>query len=77
MGGPARKIFKPKAKVQPKVASQMAAPKPITTPTGPTKAEMDDRRRLGINRRGRKATIITSVAGVDEDLTLGKKTLLS
>ena len=32
MGGPARKIFKPKAKVQPKVASQMAAPKPITTP---------------------------------------------
>jgi hypothetical protein len=45
-------------------------------PRGPTKAEMDDKKRVGISRRGRRATILTSTKGVDEDLTLGTKTLL-
>jgi len=45
-------------------------------PKGPTRAEMDDRSKIGIKRRGRRATILTSTKGVDEDLTLGTKTLL-
>ena len=43
-------------------------------PAGPTRAEMRDGRKLGT--RGRRATILTSSQGVDEDLTLGYKTLL-
>ena len=43
-------------------------------PAGPTIAEMPQGQiRRG---RGRKATILTSSKGVDEDLTLGYKTLL-
>ena len=72
MGGfsPA-KIFKPKPRpVAPRV--QKAAVK--AAPAGPTVAEMDqDKIRRG---RGRRATILTSSKGVDEDLTLGRKTLL-
>ena len=45
-------------------------------PKGPTRAELDDRDRIGIKRRGRRATILTSTKGVDEDLTLGTKSLL-
>ena len=72
MGGfsPAR-IFKPKPRpVAPAV--QRAAVK--AAPAGPTIAEMDQGQiRRG---RGRRATILTSSKGVDEDLTLGYKTLL-
>ncbi len=46
-----------------------------TAPKGPTVAEINQR-RIGINRRGRRATILTSTKGVDEDLTLGTKNLL-
>ena len=47
-------------------------------PKGPTTAEVDDltKKRLATNRRGRRATILTSTKGVDEDITLGTKTLL-
>tara|TARA_R110000751_G_scaffold163064_1_gene269455 strand:- start:306 stop:527 length:222 start_codon:yes stop_codon:yes gene_type:complete len=64
-------IFKPKPRpVAPAV--QRAAVK--AAPTGPTVAEMDQGKiRRG---RGRRATILTSSQGVDEDLTLGYKTLL-
>jgi len=72
MGGfsPAR-IFKPKPRpVAPTV--QRAAVK--AAPAGPTVAEMQQGQiRRG---RGRRATILTSSKGVDEDLTLGYKTLL-
>ena len=73
MGGfsPAR-IFKPKPRpVAPAV--QKAAVK--AAPAGPTIAEMQQDRRA-VGRRGRRATILTSSKGVDEDLTLGYKTLL-
>ena len=72
MGGfsPAR-IFKPKPRpVAPAV--QRAAVK--AAPAGPTVAEMQQGQiRRG---RGRRATTLTSSKGVDEDLTLGYKTLL-
>ena len=72
MGGfsPAR-IFKPKPRpVAPTV--QRAAVK--AAPAGPTIAEMQQGQiRRG---RGRRATILTSSKGIDEDLTLGYKTLL-
>ena len=45
-------------------------------PKGPTAAELEQSKRAGVNRRGRRATILTSYKGVDEDLTLGTKTLL-
>ena len=47
-------------------------------PKGPTTAEVDDltKKRLATNRRGRRATMLTSTKGVDEDITLGSKTLL-
>ena len=70
MGGfsPA-KIFKPKPKP---VVIQKEAVK--AAPTGPTVAEMDQGKiRRG---RGRRATILTSAQGYDEELTLGRKSLL-
>ena len=74
MGGfVARIISKPKAIEQPRVISQMDAVKPAGVPAGPTKIEMTDRRRTGINR---SATILTSVTGASDELTLGTKTLL-
>ena len=79
MGGFVQRIIappKPKAPEQPKVISQMDAVKPAGVPAGPTKIEMTDRRRTGINRRGRSATILTSVTGASDELTLGTKTLL-
>ena len=77
MGGFVQRIIaKPKAPEQPKVISQMDAVKPAGVPAGPTKIEMIDRRRAGINRRGRSATILTSVTGASDELTLGRKTLL-
>ena len=72
MGGfsPA-KIFKPKPKpVAPRVQKEAVK----AAPTGPTVAEMDQGQiRRG---RGRRATILTSSQGYDEELTLGRKTLL-
>ena len=46
-------------------------------PKGPTRAEMEQDLRRGIKRRGRRATILTSTKGVEEDLTLGTRTLLA
>ena len=72
MGGfsPA-KIFKPKPRpVAPRVQKEAVQ----AAPTGPTVAEMDQGQiRRG---RGRRATILTSTKGVDEDVTLGRKSLL-
>ena len=45
-------------------------------PKGPTRVEMEQDQRRGIKRRGRRATILTSTKGIDEDLTLGTRTLL-
>ena len=69
------------------VAKIISPPKPppapvrevvTQAPKGPTVAEVDDfsKRKLATDRRGRRATILTSTKGVDEDITLGKKTLL-
>ena len=69
------------------VAKIISPPKPppapvrevvTQAPKGPTVAEVDDfsKRKLASDRRGRRATILTSTKGVDEDITLGKKTLL-
>ncbi len=46
-------------------------------PTGPTKAQMADKRKLSGNRRGRNAMILKSKTGSSEDVTLGNKALLS
>jgi hypothetical protein len=63
------KIFKPKPRP---VAIQKAAVQ--AAPAGPTVAEMDQGKiRRG---RGRRATILTSSQGYDEELTLGRKSLL-
>ena len=74
MGGFVAKIISPPRPVAPQV--QKAAVK--VAPKGPTVAEVDDfsKRKLASDRRGRRATILTSTKGVDEDITLGKKTLL-
>ncbi len=72
MGGfsPA-KIFRPKPRpVAPRVQKEAVK----AAPSGPTVAEMD---QVQIRRgRGRRATILTSTKGVDEELTLGRKSLL-
>ena len=72
MGGfsPA-KIFKPKPRpVAPRVQKEAVQ----AAPTGPTVAEMDQGQiRRG---RGRRATILTSAQGYDQELTLGRKSLL-
>ena len=71
MGGFVARIVKPKPRpIAPRV--QKAAVK--AAPAGPTVAEMDQGKiRRG---RGRRATILTSSQGYDEELTLGRKTLL-
>ena len=66
-------IAKPKpAAPQVQKAAVRAAPR------GPTVAEVDDFQsvKLATNRRGRRALILTSTKGVDENITLGTKTLL-
>ena len=78
MGGfsPAR-IFKPKPKPKPRpvvVAPRVQQQAVQAAPSGPTVAEMDQGQiRRG---RGRRATILTSSQGYDEELTLGRKSLL-
>ena len=72
MGGfsPA-KIFKPKPRPVAPVVQKEAVK---AAPTGPTVAEMDQGKiRRG---RGRRATILTSSQGYDEEATLGRKSLL-
>ena len=72
MGGfsPA-KIFKPKPRPVAPVVQKEAVK---AAPSGPTVAEMDQGKiRRG---RGRRATILTSSQGYDEELTLGRKSLL-
>ena len=83
MGGPAaiikKVIKKPKPPAPPK-------PKPVVQAPAPTQAEvsqssaMDQDGYTGVSRktkrRGRSATIITGPTGVEEQLTLGKKSLL-
>ena len=84
MGAPAviKKVFsKPKPPPAPP-----APPKPVVQAPAPTQAEvsqsaaMDQDGYTGVSRRvkrrGRSATIITGPTGVQEDLTLGKKSLL-
>ena len=69
---------------QPKVASQMNAPKAATSTTpGPTTTEMvsipeatTDEKLIKTKKKGRRSTILTSPTGLEEDVTLSKKTLL-
>ena len=78
MGGftpaPIRRIIAPKPKpVAPKIQQEAVA----VAPKGPTVAELpQEKKRAAVGRRGRRATILTSAQGIDEDLTLGYKTLL-
>ena len=84
----ARSVKSVKSVEQPKVASQMAAPKPVETPKGPTKTEMietgsdesisanEEQELLKRKKKGRKATVLTSVTGDTSYVTLSKPTLL-
>ena len=66
-----------KSEVQPKVASQMNAVKPVIIPDGPTTIEMtNEDQKLTTKRKGRKSTILTSVTGLEGSPTLSKKSLL-
>ena len=67
------------------VKTYVAPPKPPVqvqkeavkaAPAGPTLAEIPQDKKRITGRRGRRATILTSSQGVDEDITLSKKTLL-
>mgnify|MGYP001078151157 CR=1 FL=1 len=74
MGGfSPRQLFKPKPRP---VAPQIQREAVRAAPTGPTRAEMAQDKRTAARRSGRRATILTSSTGVDQDLTLGYKTLL-
>ena len=78
MGGFIARVAAPIiAKPRP-VAPQVQKAAVRAAPKGPTVAEVDDssQRRLATNRRGRRALILTSTKGVDENITLGTKTLL-
>tara|TARA_A100000171_G_scaffold41335_1_gene42120 strand:+ start:986 stop:1684 length:699 start_codon:yes stop_codon:yes gene_type:complete len=62
---------------QPKVAAQMNNEAPDGTTTGPTQTEMSlADQSLYNKRKGRKETVLTSMTGVEEPVTLSKKTLL-
>ena len=61
---------------KPKVRAQVQQQAVAEAPKGPTIPELPQDRRRAVGRRGRRATILTSSQGVDEDLTLGYKTLL-
>jgi hypothetical protein len=55
----------------------MDAVKPDIKPIGPTAIEMsEDEKLLKRKRKGRRATILTSVTGDKEKATLSKKALL-
>ena len=78
MGGFVARVVAPIVKQPRPVAPQVQKAAVKAAPKGPTVAEVDDftKRKLASDRRGRRATILTSSKGVDEDITLGKKTLL-
>ena len=67
---------------QPKVKSQMdnteiKSDEVDADKTSPTEVEIDqDDILLKNKKKGRKATVLTSITGVDENPILGKKTLL-
>ena len=61
---------------KPKLPAQVQRKAVADAPKGPTVAELTQDKRRAVGRRGRRATILTSSQGVDEDLTLGYKTLL-
>ena len=74
-----------KSAEQPKVASQMdntgiKSDMITADKTSPTTVELaqlsEEEKQKRIKRKGRRSTILTSVTGVDEYPTLGKKTLL-
>lgn len=73
---PLRKVVggeAPKAAVQPKVASQVNAPKPVQNVSevvSKNEAELEKK------RKGRKSTILTSALGTNDTLDTLKKTLL-
>ena len=75
MGGFVAKVIS-KPKPQPVYAPPVQQAAVQAAPKGPTRAEIDQSKRIGVARRGRRATILTSYKGVDEDVTLGTKTLL-
>ena len=75
MGGFVAKVIS-NPKPQPAYAPPVQQAAVQAAPKGPTRAEIDQSKRIGVARRGRRATILTSYKGVDEDLTLGTKTLL-
>ena len=78
MGGFVARVVAPLVKKPRPVTPQIQQAAVRAAPKGPTVAEVDDfsKRKLATNRRGRRALILTSTKGVDENITLGKKTLL-
>ena len=77
MGGFVAKIISPPK--PPQQAQQVQQQAVRQEPKGPTAAEIDDlttKKKLATDRRGRRATMLTSTKGVDEEITLGSKTLL-
>ena len=76
MGGFVARVIAPKPRPKPVYVAPVQQAAVQAAPKGPTRAEIDQSKRIGVARRGRRATILTSYKGVDEDLTLGTKTLL-
>jgi hypothetical protein len=71
MGGAVPKILKPKAPTPP------PAPTPTVVEVSQSEAtSMDGYDSRKAKRKGRSATILTGPMGVEEQLTLGKKSLL-
>ena len=65
--------------VQPKVAAQMDAVKPTTTPSGPTDVEVGQTytdAALERKKKGRRSTVLTSITGDTSTPKLSKKVLL-
>ena len=76
MGGFVARVIAPKPKPAPVYVPPVQKEAVKAAPAGPTRAEIDQSKRIGVARRGRRATILTSTKGVDEQLTLGTRTLL-
>jgi hypothetical protein len=78
MGGFIARVAAPIIAKPKPVAPQVQKAAVRAAPRGPTVAEVDDfsKIKLATNRRGRRALILTSTKGVDENITLGTKTLL-
>ena len=77
MGGFVAKVIAPKPKPKPVYVAPPVQKEAVqAAPKGPTAAELVQSKKVGVNRRGRRATMLTSYKGVDEDVTLGTKTLL-